>query len=66
MKQQAQETKQSNEKLEAEERELLKIIAKADVERIRQKKELDQVQSTDRWKVLSACPCVPPSTECLS
>ncbi|XP_039537748.1 cilia- and flagella-associated protein 58 [Pimephales promelas] len=43
MKQQAQETKQSNEKLEAEERELLKIIAKADVERIRQKKELDQV-----------------------
>ncbi|KAF4118421.1 cilia- and flagella-associated protein 58 [Onychostoma macrolepis] len=45
MRQQAQETKQFIEKQEAEERELLKIIAEADVERIRQKKELDQVRN---------------------
>ncbi|XP_056093105.1 cilia- and flagella-associated protein 58 [Rhinichthys klamathensis goyatoka] len=45
MKQQAQETEQFIEKLEAEKLELLKIIAKADVERIRQTKELDQVIS---------------------
>ncbi|XP_026128390.1 cilia- and flagella-associated protein 58-like [Carassius auratus] len=45
MKQQAQETKQLIEKQEAEERELLKIIAEADAERIRQKKELDQVRN---------------------
>uniref|UniRef100_A0A8C1JRR2 Cilia and flagella associated protein 58 n=1 Tax=Cyprinus carpio TaxID=7962 RepID=A0A8C1JRR2_CYPCA len=45
MKQQAQETKQFIEKQEAEERELLKIIAEADAERIRQKKELDQVRN---------------------
>uniref|UniRef100_A0A8C1H8S3 Cilia and flagella associated protein 58 n=1 Tax=Cyprinus carpio carpio TaxID=630221 RepID=A0A8C1H8S3_CYPCA len=45
MKQQAQETKLFIEKQEAEERELLKIIAEADAERIRQKKELDQVRN---------------------
>ncbi|XP_059408731.1 cilia- and flagella-associated protein 58 [Carassius carassius] len=45
IKQQAQETKQLIEKQEAEERELLKIIAEADAERIRQKKELDQVRN---------------------
>ncbi|XP_016109476.1 cilia- and flagella-associated protein 58, partial [Sinocyclocheilus grahami] len=45
MRQQAQETKQFIEKQEAEERELLKIIAEADAERIRQKKELDQVRN---------------------
>ncbi|KAK2909198.1 hypothetical protein Q8A67_005035 [Cirrhinus molitorella] len=45
MRQQAQETKQFIEKQEAEERELLKIIAEADAERIRQKKELDQLRN---------------------
>ncbi|XP_052400736.1 cilia- and flagella-associated protein 58 [Carassius gibelio] len=45
MRQQAQETNQFIEKQEAEERELLKIIAEADAERIRQKKELDQVRN---------------------
>lgn len=43
MRQQAQETKQFIEKKEAEKCKLLKIIAKAEVERLRQKKELDQV-----------------------
>ncbi len=50
MRQQAHETKQFIEKQEAEERELLKIIAEADVERIRQKKELDQVQTGGRFQ----------------
>uniref|UniRef100_A0A8C2CLS0 Cilia and flagella associated protein 58 n=1 Tax=Cyprinus carpio TaxID=7962 RepID=A0A8C2CLS0_CYPCA len=45
MRQQAQETNQFIEKQEAEKRELLKIIAEADAERIRQKKELDQVRN---------------------
>lgn len=48
MRQQAQETKQFIDKQEAEERKLLKIIADADVERVRQKKELDQVH-TSKW-----------------
>lgn len=50
MRQQTQETKQFIEKQEAEERELLKIIAEAEANMIRQKRELDQVQ-TDKWKV---------------
>ena len=43
LKQQAQESKAYIEAQEAEERKLLKIIAEADAERVRQKKELDQV-----------------------
>ncbi|XP_063818726.1 cilia- and flagella-associated protein 58 isoform X2 [Pseudophryne corroboree] len=43
MKQQSIETKQFIENQEAEERKLLKIISEADAERLRQKKELDQV-----------------------
>ena len=43
MKQQASESKAYIEAQEAEERKLLKIIAEADAERVRQKKELDQV-----------------------
>ena len=43
MKQQAAESKAYIEAQEAEERKLLKIIAEADAERVRQKKELDQV-----------------------
>ncbi|XP_078588943.1 cilia- and flagella-associated protein 58-like [Branchiostoma floridae x Branchiostoma japonicum] len=45
MKQQAAESKAYIEAQEAEERKLLKIIAEADAERMRQKKELDQVIS---------------------
>lgn len=45
MRQQTQETKQFIEKQEAEERELLKIIAEAEANMIRQKRELDQVIS---------------------
>ncbi|XP_057188652.1 cilia- and flagella-associated protein 58 isoform X2 [Triplophysa rosa] len=45
MRQQAQETKQFIDKQEAEERKLLRIVADADTERLRQKKELDQVIS---------------------
>ncbi|XP_048747175.1 cilia- and flagella-associated protein 58-like [Ostrea edulis] len=45
LKQQAQESKAYIEAQEAEERKLLKIIAEADAERVRQKKELDQVIS---------------------
>lgn len=44
MKQLAQETKQFIDNQEAEERKLLKIIADADAKRVRQKKELDQVE----------------------
>ena len=44
MKQQASESKAYIEAQEAEERKLLKIIAEADAERVRQKKELDQVR----------------------
>lgn len=43
MKQQAINDKAYIEAQGAEERKLLKIIAEADAERIRQKKELDQV-----------------------
>ncbi|XP_041369085.1 cilia- and flagella-associated protein 58-like [Gigantopelta aegis] len=45
MKQQAAESKAYIEAQETEERKLLKIIAEADAERVRQKKELDQVIS---------------------
>ncbi|XP_002733915.1 cilia- and flagella-associated protein 58-like [Saccoglossus kowalevskii] len=45
MKQQAAENKAYIESQEAEERKLLKIISEADAERLRQKKELDQVIS---------------------
>ncbi|XP_042559391.1 cilia- and flagella-associated protein 58 isoform X1 [Clupea harengus] len=45
LKLQAQETKLFIDNQEAEERKLLKIIADADAERLRQKKELDQVIS---------------------
>ncbi|XP_068709686.1 cilia- and flagella-associated protein 58-like [Montipora foliosa] len=45
MKQQAAESKAYIEQQEVEERKLLKIIAEADAERLRQKKELDQVIS---------------------
>ncbi|NWI16614.1 CFA58 protein, partial [Crypturellus soui] len=45
MKQQAVETKHFIEKQEAEERKLLKIISEADAERLKQKKELEQVIS---------------------
>ncbi|XP_060754267.1 cilia- and flagella-associated protein 58 [Neoarius graeffei] len=45
MKQQAQETKQYMDNQEVEEHKLLKIIADADTEKVRQKKELDQVIS---------------------
>ncbi|XP_072513387.1 cilia- and flagella-associated protein 58 isoform X2 [Salminus brasiliensis] len=45
MKQQAQETKQFIDNQAVEERNLLKIIADADAERMRQKKELEQVIS---------------------
>ncbi|XP_026787942.2 cilia- and flagella-associated protein 58 [Pangasianodon hypophthalmus] len=44
-KQQAQETKQYMENQEVEEHRLLKIIADADAEKVRQKKDLDQVIS---------------------
>lgn len=50
MRQQAQETKQLIEEQEGKEHELLKIIAEADAERIRQKKELDQVQTGGRFR----------------
>lgn len=43
MKKQALETKHFIENQEAEERRLLKIIAEADAERLKQKKEFDQV-----------------------
>ncbi|XP_007479105.1 cilia- and flagella-associated protein 58 isoform X2 [Monodelphis domestica] len=45
LRQQALETKHFIEKQEAEERKLLRIISEADAERLRQKKELDQVIS---------------------
>lgn len=43
MKKQALETKHFIENQEAEERKLLKIIAEADAERVKQKNEFDQV-----------------------
>ena len=51
MKQQAAESKAFIEAQEAEERKLLKIIAEADAERVRQKKELDQVSDTKRHTI---------------
>lgn len=51
MRQQALETKHFIEKQEEEERKLLKIISEADAERIRQKKELDQVSNTSTASV---------------
>lgn len=44
MKQQVEETKQNIVSQEAEERKLLEIVADADTEQIRQKKQLDQVK----------------------
>lgn len=55
MKQQAQETKQFIDNQEAEERKLLKIISDADAERLRQKKELDQVRGRERGGKVAAC-----------
>jgi len=43
MKQNAAESRAQLEAVEMEERKLLKIIGEADAERLRQKKELDQV-----------------------
>lgn len=45
MKQAAAESKGHMDALEMEERKLLKIISEADAERLRQKKELDQVST---------------------
>lgn len=53
MKQEAAESKAYIEQQESEERKLLKIISEADQERMRQKKELDQVCVSDRD--FSAC-----------
>lgn len=47
MKKQALETKHFIENQEAEERKLLKIIAEADAERLKQKKELERVGISD-------------------
>jgi len=44
MKQSAAESRAHLEAVEMEERKLLKIISEADAERLRQKKELDQVR----------------------
>ncbi|KAK3530439.1 hypothetical protein QTP86_024351, partial [Hemibagrus guttatus] len=54
MKQQAQETKQYMDNQEVEEQKLLKIIADADAEKVRQKKELDQGQQSKQ-----GCPDFP-------
>lgn len=54
MKQHAQETKHYMDNQEVEEQRLLKIIADADVEKVRQKKELDKVRQKDR----DMCGCV--------
>ena len=51
MKQQAVESKQHIDAQESEERKLLKIIAEADAERVRQKKELDQVAEPRRTSI---------------
>lgn len=53
LRQQALETKHFIEKQEAEERKLLRIIAEADGERLRQKKELDQVESPHQTLISS-------------
>ena len=57
LRQQALETKHFIEKQEAEERKLLRIIAEADGERLRQNKEFDQVgrdQTSPDLQILSA------------
>lgn len=60
LRQQALETKHFIEKQEVEERKLLRIIAEADGERVRQKKELDQVDapcyaSTSNHESIALC-----------
>ncbi|XP_016774783.1 cilia- and flagella-associated protein 58 isoform X8 [Pan paniscus] len=52
LRQQALETKHFIEKQEAEERKLLRIIAEADGERLRQKKELDQASDPDAYELI--------------
>ena len=52
MKQQAAESKAFIEAQRAEEMKLLKIIAEADAERVRQKKELDQVGGEHRKAII--------------
>jgi len=54
-KEQARECKAFIAAQETEERKLLKIIAEADAERIRQKKELDQVSDNLLWQQQSIC-----------
>lgn len=53
MKQQAAESKAYIEQQEVEERKLLKIISEADAERLRQKKELDQVGLAQRQQYVA-------------
>ena len=53
MKQQAAESKSYIEQQEVEERKLLKIISEADAERLRQKKELDQVGLIQRQQYVA-------------
>jgi len=60
LRQQALETKHFIEKQEAEERKLLRIIAEADGERLRQKKELDQVGASPHWT------CKPQAAVCFN
>jgi chromosome segregation ATPase len=60
MKQEAAESKAYIEQQESEERKLLKIISEADQERMRQKKELDQVGTVtdsypDKSRVQQGC-----------
>ena len=54
MKQQAAESKAYIEQQEVEERKLLKIISEADAERLRQKKELDQVGLVQRLQYVTS------------
>lgn len=54
MKQQAAESKAYIEQQEVEERKLLKIISEADAERLRQKKELDQVGPVQNKQYVAA------------
>lgn len=59
LREQVLETKHFIEKQEAEERKLLRIIAEADGERLRQKKELDQVgTSRQTCRPLQEVQCV--------
>ena len=52
MKEQHAESKRYIDAQEQEERKLLKIIAEADAERVRQKKELQQVSQLEALKLL--------------